>query len=135
MKRGCRGSGNSSKKRLKAGSFFSQILDILTTHETSKVNRNQRTCLRHDIKELKIPTCPNIPDTFMSASKYYSMHLQFTLHEASYLVRQKTVEVLNKHEFPLKQCFGDTHTRESQGTEWFNKMFVFPRVLLRIVWK
>ena len=46
MKRGCRGSGNSSKKRLKAGSFFSQILDILTTHETSKVARNQRTCIR-----------------------------------------------------------------------------------------
>ena len=116
MKRGCRGSRNSSKKRLKAGSFFSQILDILTTHETSKVHGNQRTCLRRDIRELKVPTCPTIPDTFVSASKYYSMHLQFTLHEASYLVRQKTVEVLNKHGFPLpvSSSVGDTNEQVSR---------------------
>ena len=42
------------------------------------------------------------------------MHLQFTLHEASYLVRQKTVEVLNKHEFPVSSALGDTHKQVSR---------------------
>ena len=44
------------------------------------------------------------------------MHLQFTLHEASYLVRQKTAEVLNKHGFPpsVSSALGDTHKQGSR---------------------
>ena len=60
-----------------------------------------------------MPTCPNIPDTFMSASKYYSMHLQFTMRQATWLDRRR--QKCNKHEFPpLSSALGDTHKQGSR---------------------
>jgi len=95
--------GRQKKKKVKRGSFFSEIMEALTDHRTLTSNTkknnayNERQYCLKNLNKCEIPACPTVPARFNGISQYYNHHLQFTLHEARYLVKEKTKAALLKH--------------------------------------